>query len=178
MVTSPKLSTRLLLKLRPAIRWVMKLRSSPKAISGGFALGTFIAFTPTLGVQVILAIFFATLLNVNRPASIVPVWVTNPVTMAPIYTFNYFIGQMILGGPPVSEVSDFFIHIAKTTSHLNFWEMKSLGHLILDLGSDLIIPLCFGSLIVGTTLGIITYVIMLPIVTSIFKRKRQKKILN
>lgn len=174
----PKFPKRLLFRFRPVLRWLMKLRSSPRSIAGGFALGTFIAFTPTLGVQIVIAIFLATLFNCNRPASVVPVWITNPVTMAPIYTFNYFIGQMIWGGPPVSEVSGLFIHVAKIASHLEFWELKESIGAVFSLGTELIIPLSIGSIIVGLTLGTAAYFITLPLVLFVFKRKHQKRILS
>ena len=74
--TQPKKIRRnFFLRLRPILRWVIKLRSSPKAIAGGLGLGTFIAFTPTMGVQLILAVVVATFLNLNRPAAMIPVWI-------------------------------------------------------------------------------------------------------
>ena len=102
------------MRIRPVLRWVIKLRSSPRAIAGGLALGTFIAFTPTVGVQLILAFVAATFFNMNRPAAMIPVWITNPVTVAPIYTFNYWLGATVWGGPPLSEVSGLFIDIGRT----------------------------------------------------------------
>lgn len=174
----PPIPISFLLKMRPALRWVTKLRSSPKAIAGGFALGTFIAFTPTLGAQIILAIFFATLFNYNRPAAIVPVWITNPVTVAPIFTANYWIGQKIWGGPMVSEVSGLFIQLGITTAKLDIWESKELFLAVLNLGPGLIIPLCIGSLIVSTATAVIVYFPILQLLRFLSERKRQRRKLN
>ncbi len=174
----PPIPISFLLKMRPALRWLTKLRSSPKAIAGGFALGTFIAFTPTLGAQMILAVIFATLFNCNRPAAILPVWITNPVTVAPIFTANYWLGQKVLGGPMVSEVSGLFIDLGITTAKLDFWESKELLLAVINLGPDLIIPLCIGSLIVSTATGIIVYFPMLQLLQFLANRKKQKKTLN
>lgn len=174
----PKTSIQFLLRLRPALRWLMKLRSSPRAIAGGFALGTFIAFTPTVGLQIILAICFSTLFNWNRPAAILPVWVSNPVTIPPIFTFNYFIGQKIWGGPPVSEVSQLFITIGTTMARLDFWDFEKLMHSLLGLGMELIIPLCLGSCIVGLIAATIVYFPMLQLMCFLAKRKRQRHVLK
>ncbi len=125
-----------LLKLRPVFRWVLKLRSSSYAIAGGLGLGMFLAFTPTVGIQIILAVVLATLLNVNRPAAMIPVWITNPVTVAPIYTFNYWLGLKFVDGPPLSEVSSLFIEVGKTMTRLEFWDIDELFMSIIDMGRD------------------------------------------
>lgn len=174
----PPIPISFLLRMRPALRWITKLRSSPRAIAGGFALGTFIAFTPTLGAQIILAIVFSTLFNCNRPAAIVPVWITNPVTVAPIFTVNYWIGQKVWGGPEVSEVSGLFIDLGINMAKLDIWESKELFNSVLSLGPDLIIPLCIGSLIVSTAAAIIVYFPMLQLLHFLAKRQRQRKTLN
>ncbi len=151
------------------------MRSTPKAIAGGFALGTFIAFTPTIGLQMVLAVILSTLLNYNRPASILPVWITNPVTVAPIFTINYWLGQKIWGGPQVSEVSGLFINIGVTMAKLDFWESRELISSVLRLGPDLIIPLCLGSLVVSTIFAIIVYFPILQILYFLAERKKRRK---
>ena len=126
----------LLMRLRPVLRWVIKLRSTPRAIAGGLALGTFIAFTPTVGVQLILAFVAATFFNMNRPAAMIPVWITNPVTVAPIYTFNYWLGAKVWDGPPLSEVSGLFIDIGQTMTRLEFWNIKEQFFAVLQMGKE------------------------------------------
>ena len=174
----PRIPISFLLKMRPALRWITRLRSSPKAIAGGFALGTFIAFTPTVGAQIVLAILFSTLFNLNRAAAVIPVWITNPVTVAPIFTINYWIGQHVWGGPPVSEVSQLFMSLGMTMARLDIWESKELFLAVLNLGPELIIPLCIGSLIVSTISAILVYFPMLQVLKFLVSRRRQKKILN
>ena len=139
----------LLIRMRPILRWVVKLRSSPRAIAGGLGLGTFIAFTPTVGVQLILAFMIATFFNMNRPAAMVPVWITNPVTVAPIYTFNYWLGSKVLDGPPLSEVSGLFIDIGRTMAHLDFWDVKEQFLAVLQMGKEILFPLLLGSIVIG-----------------------------
>ncbi len=139
----------LLMRIRPVLRWVIKLRSSPRSIAGGLALGTFIAFTPTVGVQLILAFVAATVFNMNRPAAMIPVWITNPITVAPIYTFCYWLGATVWGGPPLSEVSGLFINIGRTLTHLDFWDIKEQLFAVLQMGKEILIPLLLGSVAIA-----------------------------
>jgi uncharacterized protein (DUF2062 family) len=168
----------LLLRLRPILRWVVKLRSSPQAIAGGMGIGMFVAFTPTVGVQLILAVLLATMLNLNRASSMIPVWITNPVTIAPIYTFNYWLGLKFWDGPPLKEVSGLFKDIGHTMAHLEFWNIKEQFLAVLQMGKDILIPLLTGSLIVGAFTGILTYILCLQLLSIFFSRRAEKRLLN
>ncbi len=168
----------LLLRIRPVMRWVVKLRSSPRSIAGGLGLGTFIAFTPTIGVQLILAFIIATFLNLNRPAAMIPVWITNPVTVAPIYTFNYWLGVKFWDGPPLSEVSGLFIGIGRTMAHLEFWDIKEQFLAVLQMGKDILIPLVLGSVLIGLVTGLLTYLLSLKLLSVFFTRRSEKRLLN
>jgi uncharacterized protein len=168
----------LLLRIRPVLRWVIKLRSSPRAIASGLGMGTFIAFTPTIGIQLILAVVVATLLNMNRPAALVPVWITNPVTVAPIYTFNYWLGIQFVGGPPLTEVSGLFIDIGKTMAHLEFWNIKDQFLAVLHIGWDIFIPLLIGSLLVGVVSGLLVTFFSFKLLSIFFTHRVEKRLLN
>ena len=167
-----------LLRLRPVLRWVLKLRSSPRAIAGGLGLGMFIAFTPTVGIQIILAIIAATLCNVNRPAAIAPVWITNPVTVAPVYTFNYWLGTFIWPGPPLAEVKELFVNLGNSLTHLQFWDMQEAVLAVLHMGLEILIPLLIGSTLIGVVLGIATYIISLKLLSFFLTRRAEKRLLN
>lgn len=59
-------------------------------------IGLFIAFLP-LPSQMLLAGLCALIFKANLPISIILVWVTNPLTMAPIYYLAYKVGASIIG---------------------------------------------------------------------------------
>ncbi len=166
------------LRLRPILRWVLKLRSSPRAIAGGLAVGMFVAFTPTVGIQIILAVIAATICNVNRPAAIVPVWITNPVTVAPVYTFNYWLGTFFYSGPPLAEVSKVFTDIGRALATLDVWDLKEPVVAMLQMGKEILIPLTIGSIGVGIVLGILTYIFSLKLLSFFFRRRAQRQLLN
>ena len=167
----------MLFRTRPLLRWVFKLRSSPRAIAGGLGLGMFIAFTPTVGIQFFLAIFFATLLGLNRAAAVVPVWITNPVTVAPVYTFNYLIGTYFWEGPPISEVSAMFAALGRTLTSFQLWDITDQLLAMVGMGRGILIPLVIGSVIVGIVTGLVTYAVTLRLLVALFRRRAQKRVL-
>src|SRR5919106_4245879 len=64
--------------------WSLNRRSVTRA----FALGLFIAFVP-LPIHVILGAALALALRLNVPAAIVGTFITNPLTLVPIYWAAY-----------------------------------------------------------------------------------------
>ncbi|WP_018690769.1 DUF2062 domain-containing protein [Algicola sagamiensis] len=72
--------------------WHLNRRSA----RGAFAVGLFFAFVP-VPFQMVLAVALAIPLRVNLPISIALVWITNPLTMGPIFYGCYLVGTLILG---------------------------------------------------------------------------------
>jgi len=80
---------------------------SRRSISGGLALGLFIAFTPTIPAQMLLSAVCAIWLRANLPIAIAACWVTNPFTAAWIYFMEYRLGRAIMGNlPGIFAISD------------------------------------------------------------------------
>ena len=105
--------------------WHLNRRSA----SGAFAVGLFVMYLPPLG-QMVLAAAAAIVLRVNLPISVALVWLTNPLTIPPMYYFAYWLGSRILGQPV--EIFD-----------VEFWlEWRNW--------LDVIMPLTVGGLVCGT----------------------------
>ena len=66
--------------------------------AGAFAVGLFIAFVP-VPFQMLLAAGCAILFQVNLPLSVALVWLSNPVTMPPMFYATYVLGAWILQTP-------------------------------------------------------------------------------
>lgn len=75
----------------------ISIKGTPHQIAIGLALGLFIGFTPTMGFQIILAVFIAALLKWNKISAAIGVQITNPITAPAIYGFTYFIGAKLMG---------------------------------------------------------------------------------
>lgn len=74
--------------------WHMNRRS----IAGAFGVGLFFAWWP-VPFQMVLAAGGAIFLRTNLPLSVVLVWITNPVTMPPMFYSAYVVGTWIIGVP-------------------------------------------------------------------------------
>ena len=125
-----------------------RLRSEPDAVGRGMALGLFIGFTPTFGMQTFLAILFALLLRQNKIAAFVGVWVTNPLTAPLIYGLEYKVGRLLLGLPP-----------------LGFDQFS--GKLSWSLGVQVGAPMVLGSLVLGIPIAIIGYSVTVRMAPSL-----------
>lgn len=71
---------------------------SRRSVSGALWIGLLIALLPLPG-QTVIAPLIAILLRVNLPIATVSVWLTNPLTMLPIFYFEYRLGCLILDIP-------------------------------------------------------------------------------
>ena len=168
----------ILLRGRPLLRILKGFRGSPEAIAGGFSLGLFLALTPTIGLQVILAVFMATIFKVSRPAALISVMITNPVTVPPIFTFNYWIGSIFFDGPSVGEVYRHFIKIAAEMAKLNFWEVGAQLKAFAATGQDMLLPLLCGSMVVATIAGLLSYVLLARFLWVLKLRRQRKRLLR
>lgn len=164
----------LLLRIRPVLRIIRGFRGSPEAIAGGFSLGLFLALTPTVGIQIVIAIFLATLFKLSRPATLASVMLTNPVTVPPIFTFNYWVGSLFFHGPSVKEVYQHFIKIAAEMAKLNVWEVGAQIKAFAAMGQDMLLPLIAGSLFVAILSGGISYIFLVRFLWF-FKLHRERK---
>jgi uncharacterized protein (DUF2062 family) len=68
------------------------------SIANAFAVGLFFAWWP-VPFQMILAAAGAIVFRANLPISVGLVWITNPLTMPPMFYFAYILGVWIVGAP-------------------------------------------------------------------------------
>ncbi len=69
-----------------------------RSVAGAFAVGLFFAWMP-VPFQMVLAAGAAIWIGTNLPLSIALVWITNPVTIPPMFYFAYTVGTWIVGEP-------------------------------------------------------------------------------
>ncbi len=78
--------------------WHINRGSSSRA----FAVGLFVAFIP-LPTQMVFAAMLSIVVRCNLPLAVALCWITNPVTMGPMFWFAYKVGALVLGMPPQAE---------------------------------------------------------------------------
>jgi uncharacterized protein (DUF2062 family) len=74
----------------------VKIRGRPREIALGFALGIFVGMTPTMGIQMPIAVFFAAIFKWSKISAASGVWITNPFTAPFVYGSTYFVGAHLL----------------------------------------------------------------------------------
>lgn len=134
---------------------VLHVDDTPHRIAFGVAIGIFVTWTPTLGFQMIIALALAWLLGANKLVGLPFVWISNPVTVGPIFYPNFALGRWLLG---------------------EHYERPRFGRILLESGDswletwvvrvqawweetyNVLAPLWLGSIIVATVLGIATYI--------------------
>ena len=79
-------------RLQDPSLWHINRRSCSYAV----ALGVFCAFIP-VPFQMLVAAFLAILLRVNILVAVPMVWISNPITLGPMFYFCYLVGVEILG---------------------------------------------------------------------------------
>jgi len=109
-----------------------------RSASGAFGVGVFVAFVP-IPFQMVLSAALAVLFRVNLPISVALVWLTNPITMPPIFYFAYKVGAWILGTP--TRALEF-----QVTAE---WFMQELGAIWQ--------PFLLGCFVVGTLCAAVSY---------------------
>jgi len=120
---------------------ILKIRGEPREIALGMALGLFVAVSPTMGFQMVIAIFFATLFKWNKIASALGVWLTNPLTAPFIYGLTYLVGSFLIGLPGGN-------HDVTQTMPLSRIDV------MLDKAPHILLALTLGGVIVGLPLAI------------------------
>ena len=101
------------------------------SVSAAAFIGFFVAFIP-LPIQMVIAALMAIMLRANLPIAIALVWISNPVTMAPIFYLAYKVGLAVMD----TEVSQFNFELSWEWLRyglVNIWQPLLLGCLLCGL---------------------------------------------
>ena len=144
-------------------------------VSLGVAVGVFLGLTPTVGVQMYLVALVWSIYryifcrHFNLPVGVAMVWISNPLTMVPLYYLFLVTGYWLLETQNRISYELFTEYLGHISSMEGKWEMVIAGasFLLIDLGW----PMIIGSLVYAVTGFIISYFMTERIVTSHRKRK-------
>ncbi|WP_119394591.1 DUF2062 domain-containing protein [Salinibius halmophilus] len=111
---------------------------SRRTVARAFAIGLLVAMLP-IPMQMAVAALFAIQFRASLPLAVSLVWLTNPITMPPIFYFNYRVGCWMFSITPV-----------KPEDGLSLAWLKALA-------VQSWLPLYGGSLILGFLLAVVGY---------------------
>ena len=147
---------------------VLSLDDTPHRIALGVAIGMFVTWTPTIGFQMLLTVGLSWLFRANKIVGVPFVWISNPLTIIPIYLPAYYIGCWILGKDADA--------VDKITQAVNFgndgWSEK-VSHWFSTIGS-IFWELWIGSLLLAAVIGFISYFIIFYMVIAYRKHLHKK----
>ncbi len=132
-------------RFRSTLAQVLRVQDTPHRIALSFAVGLFIGMSFLLGFHTVLALVVAWALKLNRVVILSGVFITNPWSIIPIYTFCTWIGTIIMGTDHViPEIN---------------WDHLTVVGLFSEL-SHLVLPFVVGTTAVGFLAAAASYVII------------------
>lgn len=85
------------LQLREKFRQILVIKDSPGLLALSFSTGIFIGMSPLLGIHTLLGVIVAWRFRLNKLVTLLGVYITNPWTIIPIYSFGTWFGVKLLG---------------------------------------------------------------------------------
>ncbi len=130
-----------------------KLKGDPHYVAMGMAIGVFVGATPTIPFHTVLAVGLAFVLRASKPAAVIGVWFSNPLTIPFLYLASYKSGRLLLGnGIPYDLKYDSILELTKA-------------------GMDVTLAMLTGGIIIGILPAVVAYVVAKKIFTKIRLRK-------
>ncbi len=130
--------------LKPVSRWLRNpeiWHLHRRSVSGATFIGLFCAFLP-IPFQMLIASLLAIVSRCNLPVASALVWITNPLTIPPMFYFAYRLGAWLLGMDV--EIDGIELSWAWLSDNLS-----TIGY-----------PLIFGSLVCGWVAGVSGFVVV------------------
>lgn len=158
-------------KLRYA--WVRLLKSpgAPREIAGGLALGLFVAMLPVMGAQMLVSLALAEVLRrifkirLSRVAAAAGVWLTNPVTAAPLYGLCWLIGR------PIARLVLPAHLLAGADVQLSISDLTAAGPFLVEL----LVGLTIGGILTGVPIAVAGYKLTLRAAHRYQQRKALRR---
>ena len=130
---------------------ILYIEDTPHRLALSFSVGVFIAISPLLGLHTMMALATCFFYRFNKFALFVGVYITNPWTIIPIYTFCTWVGAHIMGVDlGVLEID---------------WANIGFMTIIKDLEA-IIVPFFVGTIVVSVAASLLSYPIFRSAVAS------------
>jgi uncharacterized protein (DUF2062 family) len=138
-----------------------RLSASPHSVAAGFAIGVAVAWTPFLGVHILLALAIGFVLRVSLVAAALGTAIANPLTLPFIWASTWEIGHLLLGRQS-----------AATVDHLNFESL--LHHMdFRQIWRPVLEPMVVGSAVPALICATIAYFGVLVLMRAMRRQRLQ-----
>lgn len=136
--------------VKEKIRQILHLGDSPQRTALAFAVGVFIAFSPTYGLHFATALLCAWAFRLNLVAVMAGNLVNNPWTVLPIIGSSMWMGLLLVpvGAPPDIDWNAF-------TSHMLWDQFRILWNQF----HPYLVPFVLGHILLGVVAAIIGYIL-------------------
>jgi len=118
-----------------------------KEIRAALFFGIWISMLPIVGIQMLVVFFFALLIRANLPLIVALQWISNPLTMGPIYFADYKIGMVLLDLLGFNYPRNKLLNPNYDWTHFTYKELLRL--------IDTFPPMLVGGSVLGISLGVI-----------------------
>ncbi len=149
------------LKLR-----LVRLSASPYSVAAGVAIGVAVAWTPFLGVHIIIAMALGFIFRANLVAAALGTTFANPLTFPLIWASTWELGHLILGRSDQNVSSH--VDFVALFSHMNF----------LQLWRPVLEPMTIGALIPAALSAVVAYISVYAIISGVRKKQHDKLALH
>jgi hypothetical protein len=143
-------------RLRIFLMRIGELQGEPRYIAMGMAIGVFVAVTPTIPFHTIIALALAIILKGSKPAAIIAVWFSNPLTIPALYYGSFKIGTLLRGESMPYDI-----------------QFESIPEL-LDMGLDVTLAMLLGGALLGIIPAVTTYFVTFRVFIKLRDRSRQR----
>ncbi|MFH2092589.1 MAG: DUF2062 domain-containing protein [Pseudomonadota bacterium] len=145
-------------KIADYVENIKQLNGDPHYIALGMAIGVFAAITPTIPFHTVLALVLAILFKASKPAAILGVWVSNPLTVFFLYFACYKIGHLFFDGSAqaVESIQQLFMQLA---SNIEFFQKINFLARFVQNKLDTFLIMIFGGIVLGLPSGLAAYII-------------------
>ncbi len=133
------------------------LQGDPHYVALGMAIGVFVAVTPTIPFHTAIALAMAFVLRASKPAAIIGVWFSNPLTIPPFYYGSYKLGMLMLGR-----------EIVWSNGEVTIQEL-------MQQGLDVTVAMIAGGAVLGVVPAVIFYFVTLIVFRKIRARRGRAK---
>jgi uncharacterized protein (DUF2062 family) len=136
----------------------LRLRGSPEYLARGLAAGVFAGLFPLFGFQTLIGIAIAVPLNGHKLMAAAGTWISNPLTYAPLFFWNFYLGKWLLN----SQIS---------------FQPESLESMeqFLQLSTEFMGNMMVGSAVMGLICSVVSYFVGLKAIAWLYNQRRQNR---